>query len=142
MTTVVDASVVVDWIAPDIAPTAPALALLDRLATAEEPLAAPRLLLVEVGNALLTGIRRRRWSATEADAAYAHLGALPVTLLDVPADADRAYELSRRYDEHPTYDMLYVALAERLSGRLITADSRLLARLAHLPYVTGIDATV
>ncbi len=138
MTTVVDASVVVDWVAPDIATTAPALALLDRLADTDEALAAPRLLLHEVGNALLTGIRRGRWDGAEADAAYARLRRLPVTLADLSGDADRAYELSRRYDEHPVYDLVYLALAERLSARFATADQRLLARVGHLPYVVPV----
>ncbi|MBK5307552.1 MAG: type II toxin-antitoxin system VapC family toxin [Frankiaceae bacterium] len=138
MTTVVDASVVVDWVAPDLAPAAPALVLLDRLAAAGEPLAAPELLILEVGNALLTGIRRGRWNGAEADAAYAHLRSLPIMLYAVAADVDRAFELSRRYDEHPAYDMVYVALAERLSTSLVTADTRLLERLRHVPYVVGV----
>ncbi len=98
MTTVVDASVVVDWVAPDVATTAPALALLDRLAATDEPLVGPSLLLHEIGHALLTGVWRGRWDGAEADAAYAHLRRLPVTLVDLPGDADQAYELSRRYD--------------------------------------------
>lgn len=138
MTTVVDASVVVDWVAPDVATTAPALAALDRLAEADEALLAPRLLLHEVGNALLSGVRRGRWSGAEADAAYTHLRRLPVALADLPADADRAFELSRRYDEHPVYDMVYLALAERLSTTFLTGDVRLLARVGHLPYVVPV----
>ncbi len=88
MTTVADASVVV-WVAPDVATTAPPLALLDRLAATDEPLVGPSLLLHEVGNARLTGVRRGRWDGAEADAPYAHLRRLPVTLADVPGDVDR-----------------------------------------------------
>ncbi len=43
---------------------------------------------------------------------------LPITLVDEAADRDRAWDLSRRYDEHPLYDMLYAALAERLRDQL------------------------
>lgn len=139
MTTIVDASVVVDWIAPDVGVTAPAVALLDRLAQREESLAAPRLLLHEVANALLTGIRRERWSGAQADAAHRHLHRLPIRLADEPADAARAFELARRYDEHPVYDMVYLAMAERMSSTLVTADSRLLARVPHLSYVVDVD---
>lgn len=140
MTTVVDASVVVDWVAPDVESDAPALALLDRLAERDEPLAAPRLLLHEVANALLTGIRRDRWSGAAADAAHRHLQRLPIRLIDEPTDATRAFELARRYDEHPVYDMVYLALAERASGTLVTADRRLLDRVPHLTYVLAVDA--
>jgi predicted nucleic acid-binding protein len=139
MTTVVDASVVVDWVAPDVTASSPARELLDRLADRGEPLAAPRLLMHEVGHALLTGIRRGRWSGADADAAHAHLQLLPVALVDLPADAERAYELARRHDEHPIYDMVYLALAERLSATLVTADDRLRGRVRHLPYVLAPD---
>ena len=39
----------------------------------------------------------------------------------------------------PVYDMVYVALAERLRTEFYTADDRLRARLAHLPWVRGIN---
>ena len=62
---------------------------------------------------------------------------LPVTVLHDSADVARAWELSRRYDEHPLYDMVYVALAERLGDTLVTADEVLLRRVGHLPYVAA-----
>lgn len=139
MTTVVDASVVVDWVAPDIGSDAPAIMLLNRLAERDEQLAGPRLLLHEVANALLTGIRRGRWSGAQADLAHRQLHRLPIRLLDETADAGRAFELARRHDEHPVYDMVYLALAERLSSTLVTADRRLLDRVPHLSYVLGVD---
>lgn len=133
---VVDASVVVDWIAPD-PDVADGLArrVLTRWAQADEPVVGPRLLREEVTNALLTGVRRRRWTGTQADVAYGLLLRLPIAERDVPADRDRAYELSRRHDEHPVYDMVYVALAERLGLRLVTADRKLVERVSLLPFV-------
>lgn len=136
---VVDASVVVDWVAPDVPDGSPALRVASRIAKAGEVVLAPRLLLEEVTNALLTGVRRRRWTGSQADAAFALLRSLPVHLVDEPADLDRAYELSRRYDEHPVYDMVYVALAERLGQPFITADEALRSRLVLLPFVQGLD---
>lgn len=132
---VVDASVVVDWVAPDSDPAGPARRRLARWADEDATLLAPRLLLEEVGNALLTGVRRERWSGAQADAAFAALLRLPVQLRDTPADVTRAYELSRRHDEHPLYDMVYVAVAERLRERLVTADQRLVDRVPLLPFV-------
>jgi len=134
---VVDASIVVDWVAPGVDRGGSAGRLLSRLARERAPLLAPRLLFEETANALITGIRRRRWSGTEADTAFVMLRRLPVDLVDQPGDLDRAFELSRRYDEHPVYDLVYVAVAERLGAQLVTADEGLRARLGSLPFVVG-----
>jgi predicted nucleic acid-binding protein len=134
---VVDASVVIDWVAPDTDPAGPAHRLLARLAERGEAVLAPRLLQEEVGNALLTGVRRGRWDGAAADRSFVLLRRLPVRLVDTPDDLDRAWDLARRYDEHPVYDMVYVALAERLDEELITADKRLRLRLASLGFVRG-----
>jgi predicted nucleic acid-binding protein len=93
----------------------------------------------EVSNALLTGIRRRRWSDAEADRAYQRLRVLPVRLVDNLRDLNRAWDLSRRYDNHPICDMLYVAVAERARNVLITADEELRSLLAELAWVIGPD---
>lgn len=132
---VVDASVVVDWVAPDRDPTLPAIKTLNRLAEQQADLLAPRLLIEEVSNALLTGIRARRWSGAAADKSHALLRELPVQLVDEPHDLRRAWELARRYDNHPIYDLLYVALAERRQALLITADNALRERLAGLDFL-------
>ena len=136
---VVDASVVVDWVAPDADPEGPARRLLKRLARANATVLAPRLMREEVSNALLSGVRRQRWDGAAADTAFQLLMALPVEVADLPGDLDRAWDLSRRYDEHPVYDMLYVAMAERLGEPLITADERLRTRLAGRKLVIGLD---
>lgn len=136
---VVDASVVVDWVAPDADPALPALAALERLAAEDVELLAPRLLIEEVSNALLTGVRRGRWSGAAADTARCLLRELPVRLVDDPRDSDRAWDLARRYDNHPVHDLLYVALAERRGTQLITADSSLRQRLAGLDWLVTPD---
>lgn len=134
---VVDASVVVDWVAPDTDPRGPARVLLDRLAATSATLVAPRLLVEEVANALLTGVRRGRWDGEQADVAFDLMRRLPVTLVDDAQDLERGWELSRRYDDHPIYDMLYVAVADRRGKILLTADATLRRKLARLPYVRG-----
>ncbi len=123
--TVVDASLVVDWVAPGPGPQSQAMNVLDRLVEVGADLEAPRLLLEEVSNALLTGVRRGRWTGNDADVAHGMLLRLPVRLHQDSRDLSRAWELSRRYDNHPIYDMLYVALAERLHQSLVTADRQL-----------------
>jgi predicted nucleic acid-binding protein len=134
---VVDASIVVDWVAPRTASGSLTMQLLSRLASQRAELVAPRILLEEVANALLTGVRRRRWTGTEADEAFLRTRALPVRLVDTAADLDSAYELARRYDEHPIYDMLYVAVAQRMGTTLITADEQLRSRLVSLTWIVG-----
>lgn len=134
---VVDASIVVDWVAPNVDPGGPANQLLGRLARERTPVLAPRLLFEETANALVTGIRRNRWTGVEADAAYVLLRRLPVDVVDQPEDLDRAWELSRRFDEHPVYDLIYVAVAERLGQSLVTADETLRNRLTMLSFVVG-----
>ena len=132
---VVDASVVVDWVAPGAHSDLPAVKALTRLAEAQSELLAPRLLLEEVSNALLSGIRRKRWSGASADHAHALLRQLPIRLIDEPRDLDRAWDLARRYDNHPIYDLLYVALAERCQTQLMTADPALRQRLIGLDWI-------
>jgi predicted nucleic acid-binding protein len=134
---VVDASVVVDWVAPGVDPGLPAIALLEQLAANGDQLLAPRLLVEEVSNALLTGIRRGRWSGAAADAARSLLRELPVRLVDEARDLERAWDLSRRYDTHPIYDMLYVAVAERRRTQLVTADVALREALPGFDWIVG-----
>jgi len=129
---VVDASVVVDWVAPDADVDGPAARCLRRLVETEARVLAPRLLREEVANALLTGVRRGRWDGAAADSAYSLLRTMPVQIDQAPSDLDQAWHLSRRFDEHPIYDMVYVAVAQRSGERLITADTRLIDRLALL----------
>lgn len=127
----------VDWVAPSADPASAAVVALRRLVAEDAELLAPRLLLEEVGNALLTGVRRARWTGLAADDAFRLLGELPVRVADEPRDLDRAWELARRHDNHPVYDMLYVALAERRSTTLVTADDALRRRLVDLPWVVA-----
>jgi len=134
---VVDASVVVEFLKPEIGSSGPVDALFGLWAQQQATLAAPRLMWQEVLNALLTGIRRQRWSGEQADVAASLLERLPVTAVADERDRVRAFELARRYDNWPVYDMVYVAVAERLADTLVTADERLRSRLAHLGWVIG-----
>lgn len=136
---VVDASVVIEWISPETAANSPAIRLFNRLAAEDADVIGPRLLLEEVSNALVSGIRRKRWTGAAADSSHALLLQLPLRLADDYRDLLRGWELARRYDNHPLYDMIYVALAERTGTELITADQALRRRLAHLGWVVGPD---
>lgn len=132
---IVDASVVVEFIAPDADPAAATYQLFDYWGQTGEQLHAPALLPLEVMNALLTGVRRQRWDGQAADAAADLAAALPIKLHNDGRDRRRAWELARRYDNHPIYDVLYVALAQRLAEPLVTLDDKLRRRLASLNLV-------
>ncbi len=54
-----------------------------------------------------------------------------------PCTRGRGRWPTRRYDNWPVYEMVYVALAERLGHRLVTADRRLVTRLGHLDWIGG-----
>lgn len=134
---VVDASVLVDLVAPDVSQRSPVAVLFGRWLRDGSRLSGPRLVREEALNALLTGIRRGRWDGAEADVAATLLDQLPIALADDERDRDRAWELARRYDNWPVYDMIYVALAERLGEVLVTADDKLRRRLTHLGWVVA-----
>lgn len=96
--TAVDASVVVEWLTPETDEDLPTRRLLDRWQSTNEELVGPRLLFEEALNALLTGVRRGRWSSVVADAGAGLLTDLPVRIADTTGDRNRAWELARRYD--------------------------------------------
>lgn len=139
---IVDASLVVEFLAPDSDPTGPTHALFERWAHTGESLHAPAMLRLEVMNALLTGVRRGRWDGEAADAAARFSDALPITAHPDDRDRVRAWELARRYDNYPVYEMLYVALAERLAEPLVTLDERLRGRLSHLGWIIDANAAL
>jgi predicted nucleic acid-binding protein len=136
MTVVVDASVAVKWVIPEVLSTE-ADALRDRA----EHLLAPELLLPEAANALWKKLTRGELRAAEAAQALELLMGSGLDLRPSAPLLGRALDLARRL-RHPVYDCVYLALAEREGATLVTADQRLLARLARRrDYPTIIDLT-
>lgn len=122
---VVDASVAFGWFAA-VPGSEQAAQLLD--AGAAALLLAPDLVLVELLNTAWKSLRLGAIT-TEQFEVLARRAAEPFHRL-VPAAAllARAGHWCRELD-HPAYDCLYVALAERENATLITADQRLLRKL-------------
>lgn len=85
---------------------------------------APALLPFEVANVLRRQHLAGRLSATEAVLARRDAERLPVELWPFEVVADRVWELGANLT---AYDAAYVALAEFLGARLVTADHRLAA---------------
>ncbi len=118
MKLVIDASVLVKWFVDE--PGA------DRAAALRgEDLAAPDLILVEVGSVLWKHQRRGVLASADYVDAVEALQAAPITLTPIAdlllAAARIAVELDR-----PLYDCVYLALAMREGFPIVTDDQRLL----------------
>lgn len=132
---VADASVVLKWCLPDEPVREEALVLRQRHASGEDPIAVPELLLYEVANVL-----QIRWKDVQRAAEeIRQIIALELELhpLRFPELA-RAMELAHRYGI-TVYDAGYLALAQVLRCRFVTADERLLGRLKGVPYVLHLN---
>lgn len=124
MSWVVDASVAVKWVIPEVLSDEA-----DRVRDGDDDVLAPDLLLVEVANALWRKTAVREISPREADAALDLVRRSGIDLRPAVPLLPRAMEMARRLD-HPVYDCVYLALAEREHAKFVTADQRLLRRLS------------
>jgi len=121
---VVDASIAVKWVIPEVLSD-----LADRVRDGEADVLAPDLLLVEVANALWRKTAAKEISVREADAAFDLVRRSGIDLRPTGPLLPRAMDVARRLD-HPVYDCVYLALAEREGASFVTADQRLLRRLS------------
>ena len=121
---VLDASVAVKWFVEEPG-TAAAMALFAE----DDSLIAPDLVIAEVANVAWKHLIR-------GDLQYAQLVHVPTAVPRMFAElwptvwlAGRAFEIASEL-RHPVYDCFYLALAERTGAVLVTADRRLIGRLA------------
>jgi predicted nucleic acid-binding protein len=121
---VVDASIAVKWVIPEVLSDKA-----DRVRTGDDDVLAPDLLLVEVANALWRKTAAKEISPREADDAFELVRHSGLDLRSTGPLLPRAMDIARRLD-HPVYDCVYLALAEREHAALVTADHRLLRRLS------------
>lgn len=87
-----------------------------------EALAAPDLIDLEVASALRGRVAGGQVPVRRAELALADLGALPLQRVPAGRLVSRCWELR---DNLTIYDAAYVALAEALGARFLTADARL-----------------
>jgi predicted nucleic acid-binding protein len=121
VTLVVDTSVVMKWVVEE-EDSARAQRLLGL------PLAAPDLIRAELGNALWKRVvLRKELIPLQAQRGLARASAA-LSLVPSAQFADRALALAIGL-AHPVYDCFFLALAEELDVRLVTADERFLQRL-------------
>jgi predicted nucleic acid-binding protein len=128
VTLVVDASVACKWfLAETDADHAEALLAGGSL------LLAPDLIVAEVCNVACLKLRRREIAADQAAAIVDGLPDLLDELVPSAQLAPRAFAIASALS-HSAYDCFYLALAELRGMRLVTADQRLVGRLAKTPW--------
>jgi len=124
MSCVVDASVAFKWYL-DEPNTADAI----HLHRTSQRLMAPGLIVAEVCNAAWRRHQRGEMTAAHVDRVASTIAAQFDWLVELAPLAPRATAIACEL-AHPVYDCFYLALAEREGAPLVTADARLLARLA------------
>jgi predicted nucleic acid-binding protein len=129
MQQVVDASVVAKWFLPEAHKDKAEKLLRDFLDEKIE-LTGPELLAVEVGNLVWKrSMKLKQISAAQADQIYGDFLALRLPLRHSPSIVAAALKLATQND-HPIYDMLYIALAEQSTCQFVTADEKLVKKFA------------
>jgi predicted nucleic acid-binding protein len=119
---VVDASVAVKWVIGE--PGADQALKLRRHA-----LSAPELLIAECANILWKKVRLGELTEPESILAAGLLARSEIELIAMRSLTRRAVELAFLLD-HSAYDCMYLALAEAAACPFVTADARLLRKLA------------
>ncbi|HUY40848.1 MAG TPA: type II toxin-antitoxin system VapC family toxin [Candidatus Dormibacteraeota bacterium] len=119
-----DSSVVLAWLLPD-EHSHDAESILTRMR--DESAAAPALLRVEVGSALLAASRRGRISDDSLSEAFVKFEAYPIDIVPIETEHVReAMTLGTRY-ALTVYDALYLRLAAAHQAVLCSYDAALLA---------------
>ncbi|MCC2665827.1 MAG: hypothetical protein K0R41_4583 [Geminicoccaceae bacterium] len=121
---VVDASVALKWVLDEPG---------DREARAiietREALIAPELIVAEVANVAWRRVTSAEIPPSQAAVIVAEVPKVFTELLAIAPFRMRALEIAIDL-RHPAYDCFYLALAEARDLKLVTADRRLLTRIA------------
>ena len=133
---VVDASVAAKWRLSDEEHADTALRVLDDFFTGRIRLFAPGFIRLEVASALTVATMGRspRLAPQSGREAIDEFLAIDIATVADDTLVAPAYSLARKYG-CAIYDALYLALAQRLSLRLITADARFYRRVGTLPEI-------
>jgi predicted nucleic acid-binding protein len=122
---VVDSSVVIKWSVPEVH-SADALRYLDPDLDRD----APDLLLAEISNILWKKVGRSEFTGDEAERIAVDLAQADITIHPMGPLFGRALQIALETGRS-AYDSMYLALAEALSTRVVTAGRRLYNALQH-----------
>jgi predicted nucleic acid-binding protein len=125
---VVDSSVVIKWSVPEVHST-DALRYLDPDLDRD----APELLLAEMSNILWKKVGRRELTEAEADKIAEDLEQADINIHTMASLFRPGLSIALATGRS-AYDSIYLALADSLSTRLVTADRRLYNALQGGPY--------
>lgn len=120
---VIDASVAAKWLFPEEPQWHDALLLRERIVNGQVQAAVPDLFWPEVTNMLRKAVARRRIAAAKATRDLANLRLVGVLTISTAHLCETALDWGTAY-AHPTYDLIYAALARQLHGEVVTADER------------------
>jgi predicted nucleic acid-binding protein len=120
---VIDASVAVKWFVSEEASDKA-----DEVSASSYTLLAPRLILIEVANALARKAAQKLITPLEAVEYVRTLPQFLSGLVDVDELIEPALQnaCSRR---HPIYDFIYIETARRRDTKVLTADQKLIAKV-------------
>lgn len=104
----------------------------------EVQLAAPELIAAEVANALWRYVAAGQIGRNQAAEAAHGLGRTIDEFHSLMPLAARALDVACSLG-HPAYDCYYLALAERLGTRVVTADRRLAGKVAGTPFASLVE---
>ncbi len=124
MSLVIDASIACKWFI-DEEDSPQAQMILD----GDQILLAPDLIVPEVCNAVWKKVRAGQFTSAQATGVMEELPRFFDDIFPCHLLGARSLAIAETLD-HPVYDCFYLALAELNDARVVTADARLLRRLA------------
>lgn len=125
---VVDASVAVKWLVPEVH-----YVEARRLLTSSYTRAAPDLIWPEMGNVLWKQWRRGALTADMTQEMLGHFRRFPLQIESMRRLIPRAVALAQAV-ERSVYDCTYLALALQRGSQLVTADRRFYTAMQGTPY--------
>jgi predicted nucleic acid-binding protein len=135
---VLDSSAALPWVFPE-RDSAKATQLRDDARNAVHEFLAPDMVPAEVFNSLLKAERTKRINVGEAKTLYASIGAdIPALHPYLPL-MPRAGEIASRF-RVALYDCLYIALAERESCEVITADRGITSLQSQFSFIVPLSS--